>query len=66
MTPVDQTVTPETFWKKDKQKARVTDDKQVIYQSYTAKPEAQTPDKQNTLFLGAKTSTPGATHILIG
>ncbi|PKY30453.1 hypothetical protein RhiirB3_447547 [Rhizophagus irregularis] len=29
MTPVDQTVTPETFWKKDKQKARVTDDKQA-------------------------------------
>ncbi|PKC53082.1 hypothetical protein RhiirA1_480068 [Rhizophagus irregularis] len=44
MTPVDQTVTPETSWKKDKQRA---------------KPEAQTPDKQNTLFLGAKTSTPG-------
>ncbi|CAB4422568.1 unnamed protein product [Rhizophagus irregularis] len=28
MTPVDQTVTPETSRKKDKQKARVTDDKQ--------------------------------------
>ncbi|PKY37226.1 hypothetical protein RhiirB3_461972, partial [Rhizophagus irregularis] len=28
MTPVDQTVIPENFQKKDKQKARVTDDKQ--------------------------------------
>ncbi|PKY57417.1 hypothetical protein RhiirA4_509894, partial [Rhizophagus irregularis] len=36
MTPVDQTVTPETSQKKDKQKARVTDDKQVKNQSTTA------------------------------
>ncbi|EXX50409.1 hypothetical protein RirG_271100 [Rhizophagus irregularis DAOM 197198w] len=31
-----------------------------------ANPEAQTPDKQNTLFLGAKTTAPGVTHILTG
>ncbi|PKY35619.1 hypothetical protein RhiirB3_396315, partial [Rhizophagus irregularis] len=66
MTPVDQTVTPETSQKKDKQKAHVAKDKQVIHQSFTANPEAQTPDKQNTLFLGAKTTAPGVTHILTG
>ncbi|CAB4421395.1 unnamed protein product [Rhizophagus irregularis] len=38
MTSVDQTVTSETFWKKDKQKARVTDNKQVKNQSTTANP----------------------------
>ncbi|CAB4417791.1 unnamed protein product [Rhizophagus irregularis] len=54
--------TPKT---KDKQKARVTDDKHVIHQSFTAKPEAQTSDKQ-ALFLGAKTTAPGVTHILTG
>ncbi|PKB96477.1 hypothetical protein RhiirA5_434772 [Rhizophagus irregularis] len=59
MTPVDQR-------KKDKQKARVAGDKQVIHQSFTANPEVQTPDKQNTLFLGARTSAPGVTHILTG
>uniref|UniRef100_U9T7H1 Uncharacterized protein n=1 Tax=Rhizophagus irregularis (strain DAOM 181602 / DAOM 197198 / MUCL 43194) TaxID=747089 RepID=U9T7H1_RHIID len=59
ITPVNQTVTPETSRKKDKQKARVAKDKQVIHQSFTANPEAQTPDKQNTLFLGAKTTAPG-------
>ncbi|PKY30912.1 hypothetical protein RhiirB3_448227, partial [Rhizophagus irregularis] len=39
MTPVDQTVIPENSWKKDKQKARVTDDKQVANQSTKAKPD---------------------------
>ncbi|PKB91707.1 hypothetical protein RhiirA5_447903, partial [Rhizophagus irregularis] len=39
MTPVDQTVIPENFQKKDKQKARVTDDKQVANQSIKAKPD---------------------------
>ncbi|EXX67021.1 hypothetical protein GLOIN_2v1773465 [Rhizophagus irregularis DAOM 181602=DAOM 197198] len=62
ITPVNQTVTPETSRKKYKQKARVAKDKQVIHQSFTANPEAQTPDKQNTLFLGAKTTAPGS-HI---
>ncbi|EXX62616.1 hypothetical protein RirG_160120 [Rhizophagus irregularis DAOM 197198w] len=33
MTPVDQTVIPKNSWKKDKQKARVTQDKQVKNQS---------------------------------
>ncbi|CAB4410478.1 unnamed protein product [Rhizophagus irregularis] len=47
MTPVDQTVTPETSRKKDKQKARVTDDKQVKNQSTTAKPDAKTPAKNS-------------------
>ena len=47
MTPVDQTVTPETSRKKDKQKARVTDDKQVKNQSTTAKPDAQTSAKNS-------------------
>ncbi|CAB4425833.1 unnamed protein product [Rhizophagus irregularis] len=46
MTPVDQTVTPETSWKKDKQKARITDDKQVKNQSTTANPGAQTSAKK--------------------
>ncbi|PKY58132.1 hypothetical protein RhiirA4_479786 [Rhizophagus irregularis] len=40
MTPVDQTVTPETSWKKDKQKACVTDDKQVKNQLTMANPGA--------------------------
>ncbi|PKY60049.1 hypothetical protein RhiirA4_483309 [Rhizophagus irregularis] len=39
MTPVDQTVIPENSWKKDKQKARITVDKQVKHQSTTAKPD---------------------------
>ena len=47
MTPVDQTVTPETSRKKDKQKARVTADKQVKNQSTTAKPDAKTPEKNS-------------------
>ncbi|CAB4429754.1 unnamed protein product [Rhizophagus irregularis] len=65
MTSVDQPITPETSWKKDKQKARITADKQVIYQSFTANPDAQTPVKK-PLLLGAKTSAPGVTHILTG
>ncbi|PKY55884.1 hypothetical protein RhiirA4_475703 [Rhizophagus irregularis] len=65
ITPVDQTVTPETFRKKDKQKARVTDDKQVLHQSFTANPDVQTP-AHKPLLLGAKTSAPGVTHILTG
>ncbi|PKC01245.1 hypothetical protein RhiirA5_427028 [Rhizophagus irregularis] len=39
MTPVDQTVIPENSWKKDKQKACVTDDKQIKNQSTKAKPD---------------------------
>ncbi|PKB95080.1 hypothetical protein RhiirA5_437417, partial [Rhizophagus irregularis] len=39
MTPVDQTVIPENFWKKDKQKARITADKQITNQSTKAKPD---------------------------
>ena len=46
MTPVDQTVTPETSRKKDKQKARVTDDKQVKNQSTTAN---LTPKRQQKI-----------------
>ena len=46
MTPVDQTVTPETSQKKDKQKAHITDDKQVKNQSTTANPGAQTSVKK--------------------
>ncbi|PKK57103.1 hypothetical protein RhiirC2_721442 [Rhizophagus irregularis] len=46
-------MTPETSWKKDKQKAHATDDKQVKNQSTTAKPDA-------------KTSVPEATQILTG
>ncbi|PKK57682.1 hypothetical protein RhiirC2_797599 [Rhizophagus irregularis] len=49
MTPADQTVTSETSRKKDKQKARVTVDKQptskVKNQSTMAKPDAKTSAK---------------------
>ncbi|CAB4404643.1 unnamed protein product [Rhizophagus irregularis] len=45
MTLVDQPVTPETSQKKDKQKARVTDDKQAKNQSTTADPDAKTSAK---------------------
>ncbi|CAB4404636.1 unnamed protein product [Rhizophagus irregularis] len=44
MTPVDQSVTPETSRKKDKQKARVAE---VKNQSTTAKPDAKTPAKNS-------------------
>ncbi|EXX78877.1 hypothetical protein RirG_011000 [Rhizophagus irregularis DAOM 197198w] len=47
MTPVDQTVIPENSWKKDKQKARVTDDKQVANQSTKAKPDVKTSAKNS-------------------
>ncbi|CAB4421411.1 unnamed protein product [Rhizophagus irregularis] len=47
MTPVDPPVTPENSRKKDKQKARVTEDKQVKHQSTTAKPDAKTPAKNS-------------------
>ncbi|PKY59972.1 hypothetical protein RhiirA4_483165 [Rhizophagus irregularis] len=47
MTPVDQTVTPETSQKKNKQKAHVTDDKQIKNQSTTAKPDAKTSAKNS-------------------
>ena len=66
MTPVDQTVIPENFWKKDKQKQkeRVTDDKQVKNQSTTAKPDAQTSAKNSQK--EKKSSIPEATQILTG
>ncbi|CAB4437128.1 unnamed protein product [Rhizophagus irregularis] len=68
MTPVDQTVTPETSRKKDKQKARVTDDKQVKNQSTTANPGAQTSARlKPRRGLGNKSATePEATQILTG
>ena len=46
MTPVDQPVIPENSRKKDKQKARVTDDKQIKNQSTMANPGAQTSVKK--------------------
>ncbi|CAB4422565.1 unnamed protein product [Rhizophagus irregularis] len=64
MTPVDQFVTPETSRKKDKQKARVTADKQVNDQSTTAKPDAKTSAKSS--HKGKKSSEPEATQILTG
>ena len=68
MTPVDQTVTPETSRKKDKQKARVTDDKQVKNKSTTAYPGAQTSARLKPhRGLGNKSITePEATQILTG
>jgi hypothetical protein len=80
MTPVDQTVTPETSRKKDKQKARVTDDKQVKNQSTTANPGAQTSVKKSrrgppdagahttatNSQKGKKLSVPEVTQILTG
>ncbi|EXX63002.1 hypothetical protein RirG_156470 [Rhizophagus irregularis DAOM 197198w] len=47
MTIADQTVTPETSRKKDKQKARAIVDKQVKNQSTTAKPDAKTSAKNS-------------------
>ncbi|CAB4432324.1 unnamed protein product [Rhizophagus irregularis] len=64
MTPVDQTVIPKNSRKKDKQKARVTDDKQVKNQSTTAKPDAKTSAKNS--HKGKKTSELEATQILTG
>ncbi|PKK38611.1 hypothetical protein RhiirC2_805509 [Rhizophagus irregularis] len=47
MTPADQTVTPEISWKKNNQKARVTDDKQVKHQSTTANTDAKISAKNS-------------------
>ncbi|CAB4431699.1 unnamed protein product [Rhizophagus irregularis] len=68
MTPVDQSVTPETSRKKDKQKERVTDDKQVKNQSTTANPDAQTSARlKPRRGLGNKSATENkATQILTG
>ncbi|CAB4423745.1 unnamed protein product [Rhizophagus irregularis] len=63
MTPVDQTVTPETSRKKDKQKARATDDKQVKNQSTTAKPDAKTPAKNSQK--EKKSSTPEVIQLFL-
>ncbi|PKY57187.1 hypothetical protein RhiirA4_478086 [Rhizophagus irregularis] len=65
MTPVDQTVTPKTSRKKDKQKARITKNKQVKNQSTTAKPDTKTPVK-NVSQKEKKSSEPKATQILTG
>ncbi|PKB96223.1 hypothetical protein RhiirA5_435215 [Rhizophagus irregularis] len=64
MTPADQTVTPETFQKKGKQKARITADKQVKHQSTTANPNAKTLAKNPKK--DKKSSEPKATQILTG
>ncbi|EXX50305.1 hypothetical protein RirG_272070 [Rhizophagus irregularis DAOM 197198w] len=64
MTPVDQTVIPENSRKKDKQKACVTDDKQVVYQSTKAKPDVKTSAKNS--HKGKKSSEPEVTQILTG
>ncbi|GET63662.1 hypothetical protein GLOIN_2v1791351 [Rhizophagus irregularis DAOM 181602=DAOM 197198] len=64
MPPVDQTVIPENSRKKDKQKARITDDKQVANQSTKAKPDVKTSAKNS--HKGKKSSELEATQILIG
>uniref|UniRef100_U9T7X4 Uncharacterized protein n=1 Tax=Rhizophagus irregularis (strain DAOM 181602 / DAOM 197198 / MUCL 43194) TaxID=747089 RepID=U9T7X4_RHIID len=64
MTPVDQTVIPENSRKKDKQKARVTDDKQVTNQSTKANPDAQTSATQPRK--GKNLSVSKSTQILTG
>ncbi|EXX56663.1 hypothetical protein GLOIN_2v1791351 [Rhizophagus irregularis DAOM 181602=DAOM 197198] len=64
MPHVDQTVIPENSWKKDKQKARVTDNKQVANQSTKAKPDVITSAKNS--HKGKKSSEPEATQILTG
>ncbi|EXX56045.1 hypothetical protein RhiirA5_383955 [Rhizophagus irregularis] len=64
MTPVDQTVTPETFWKKDKQKAYVIADKQVKHQLIMANSSAKTLAKNPKK--NKKLSEPEATQILTG
>ena len=80
MTPVNQTVIPENSQKKDKQKAHVTDDKQVKNQSTMANPGAQTSAKKprrgppdvgarttvKNSQKGAKLSKPEVTQILTG
>ncbi|GET62707.1 hypothetical protein GLOIN_2v1871772 [Rhizophagus irregularis DAOM 181602=DAOM 197198] len=62
--PVDQTVIPENSWKKDKQKARVTDDKQVAHQSTKARPDVKTSAKNS--HKGKKSSELEAIQILTG
>ncbi|EXX60767.1 hypothetical protein GLOIN_2v1791351 [Rhizophagus irregularis DAOM 181602=DAOM 197198] len=62
MTPVDQTVIPENFWKNDKQKARITEDKQIKNQSTKVKPDVKTSAKYS--HKGKKSSAPEATQIL--
>ncbi|EXX66845.1 hypothetical protein GLOIN_2v1791351 [Rhizophagus irregularis DAOM 181602=DAOM 197198] len=64
LTPVDQTVIPENSRKKDKQKACVTDDKQIKNQSTKAKPDVKT-SAQNS-HKGKKSSKLKATQILTG
>ncbi|EXX64460.1 hypothetical protein GLOIN_2v1871772 [Rhizophagus irregularis DAOM 181602=DAOM 197198] len=64
MTPVDQTVIPENSRKKDKQKARITADKQTTNQSTKAKPDVKTSAKNS--HKGKKSSEPKATQILTG
>ncbi|PKY32147.1 hypothetical protein RhiirB3_450134 [Rhizophagus irregularis] len=64
MTLVDQTVIPENSQKKDKQKAHVTDDKQIKNQSTKAKPDVKT-SAQNS-HKGKKSSELEATQILTG
>ncbi|CAB4417822.1 unnamed protein product [Rhizophagus irregularis] len=64
LTSDDQPVAPETSRKKDKQKACVTDDKQVKHQSTTAKPNAKTSAKNSQK--DKKSSEPEATQILTG
>ncbi|EXX62942.1 hypothetical protein GLOIN_2v1791351 [Rhizophagus irregularis DAOM 181602=DAOM 197198] len=61
---VDQTVIPENSRKKDKQKARVTADKQITNQSTKAKPDVKTSAKNS--HKGKKSSEPEATQILTG
>ncbi|EXX79275.1 hypothetical protein RirG_007200 [Rhizophagus irregularis DAOM 197198w] len=63
MTPVDQTVIPKNSRKKDKQKVRITDDKQIKNQSSKAKPDVKTSAKNS--HMGKKSSEPEATQILI-
>jgi hypothetical protein len=64
MTSVNQTVIPENSQKKDKQKARVTVDKQVKNQSTMANPGAKTLAKNPKK--NKKSSEPEATQILTG
>ncbi|PKY57995.1 hypothetical protein RhiirA4_479506 [Rhizophagus irregularis] len=62
----DHSVTPETSQKKDKQKARVTVDKQIKHQSTTAKPDAKTPVNNSQKEKNKPLPVPEATQILTG
>ncbi|CAB4417208.1 unnamed protein product [Rhizophagus irregularis] len=62
----DHSVTPETSQKKDKQKARVTVDKQIKHQSTTAKPDAKMPAKNSQKEKNKPAPVPEATQILTG